>query len=195
MRNLSSLSICAFVSVLLHSGCFYASGLVNVSDRPEKPHEVETVIELLKPEYLPSEYQIAKEKKIDKNQEEKPDLSVDKKKKAIENTEIKKEKMQEQSEFEALLRYQDSLKQKVQENRRYPRRALRHRIEGKTKVCFTVLSSGRLEDVDLILTSGYEILDRASLMAVRQAAPFLRFPESITENKLSVVIELVFTMK
>ena len=45
----------------------------------------------------------------------------------------------------------------------------------------------------LVDRSGYEILDVAALKAVKEAAPFYPFPETIRQEKLSIQANFIYT--
>jgi periplasmic protein TonB len=60
---------------------------------------------------------------------------------------------------------------KIEAAKKYPRKAQKMGIEGKALVRFKMLPDGCIETVELLESSGSEILDRASLETVRNAAP------------------------
>jgi protein TonB len=60
---------------------------------------------------------------------------------------------------------------KIEAAKRYPRAARRMGIEGAAVVRFKLQPRGQVEAVELLESSGSEILDKASLETVRDAAP------------------------
>ncbi len=60
---------------------------------------------------------------------------------------------------------------KIEAAKRYPKAAWKMRIEGITTVRFKLKPGGEVESVEVVESSGSEILDRASLETVRDAAP------------------------
>jgi protein TonB len=48
--------------------------------------------------------------------------------------------------------------------------------EGKVVVAFMVLSDGSVRDIRVVQGSGYAVLDRGAVEAVRNASPFPRPP-------------------
>ena len=56
----------------------------------------------------------------------------------------------------------------------------------------TILKNGKLEKVEIVESSGYEILDRAALRSVRRATPFPPIPEDAGRDKVQLSIYLVF---
>jgi protein TonB len=61
---------------------------------------------------------------------------------------------------------------KLEAAKRYPRMARKMGIEGTAVVRFKLKPEGRVEAVEIVDSSGSEILDTASLETVRAAAPF-----------------------
>ena len=61
---------------------------------------------------------------------------------------------------------------RIEEAKRYPRAARRMGIEGKTVVRFKLKPGGQVEAVEVAESSGSDILDKASVETVREAAPF-----------------------
>ena len=59
----------------------------------------------------------------------------------------------------------------IEEAKRYPRAARRMGIEGKTVVRFKLKPGGQVEAVEVAESSGSDILDKASVETVREAAP------------------------
>ena len=68
----------------------------------------------------------------------------------------------------------------------YPRKAKEQLMEGKSHVVFSLSRDGRLMNVSVTGSSGYEILDQEGVDAVKRAAPFPPFPESVTVGKLNI---------
>jgi protein TonB len=60
---------------------------------------------------------------------------------------------------------------RIEEAKRYPRTARRMGIEGTTVVRFKLKPGGQVETVEVVESSGSDILDEASLKTVRDAAP------------------------
>ncbi len=184
MKKINELQVCFFVSLIVHSGLIGA-GIFNVDPvKDEKPFEVEFEIE----EILPEQYEIKEEKKTEKpiiEKEEIFDLVAEEK--------IKPKKIDEEIK-KSLLRYQDSIKQKIQQEKRYPRWALRAGHEGDVRISFNILSSGEIRNLELVHSSNFEELDKEALDAVRRARPFLSFPEEFKEDEIKIEIDIVFIL-
>jgi len=60
---------------------------------------------------------------------------------------------------------------RIEKAKRYPRMARKMGTEGQATVRFKIKPNGRVEGVEILESSGYEILDQASLETVQRAAP------------------------
>lgn len=59
----------------------------------------------------------------------------------------------------------------IERTKHYPRLARERGIEGEVRLRFRLNSAGIVESVEVVKSSGYEILDSASVQAVYRAAP------------------------
>lgn len=74
-------------------------------------------------------------------------------------------------------------------NQYYPEASLRYGIYGSLEMLVTVRKDGSLEDIDILRSSGYAVLDEAAMRIVRLAAPYSPFPDELraTTDKLEIV--------
>ena len=72
--------------------------------------------------------------------------------------------------------YNTAVKQAIELEWVYPDVALRHGLEGKLVLAFTILRNGQLEAVHVIRSSGFSALDQEAIRAVQTAAPFRPLP-------------------
>jgi len=100
-----------------------------------------------------------------------------------------------ESSKEAMLRYQDMVKQRIENKRRYPAWAKRQGIEGIVHINFTVLSNGLSKDIKIARTSGFKILDEEATRNVKRANPFPPIPENIKESSIKMNVAIVYTLK
>lgn len=107
---------------------------------------------------------------------------------------IKKEVTVSNSLQEEILRYQDKIKQKVQEARRYPAWAMKHRIEGEVEVRFVVRDDGVIGKVFLEKSSGFKILDGEAIATIKRADPFPEFPTHFNLRQMYVDVIIVFKL-
>ena len=85
-----------------------------------------------------------------------------------------------------------SVRKKIQASKKYPIAAQTAGIEGRTGVRLTILKDGRLQKVEVAKSSGYEILDKAALQSVREAAPFPPIPEKARREEIQMSVTLIF---
>jgi TonB family protein len=64
----------------------------------------------------------------------------------------------------------------IERTKNYPRLARERGIEGEVRLRFKLNSAGSVETVEVVKSSGYEILDTASIKAVYRAAPMPSVP-------------------
>ncbi len=74
-------------------------------------------------------------------------------------------------------------------NRYYPEASLRYGIYGELRLLVIVRKDGSLEDIQVLSSSGYAVLDEAAMKIVRLAAPFAPFPAELraTTDKLEII--------
>lgn len=91
-----------------------------------------------------------------------------------------------------LRKYLETIRKKIENNKKYPLSAMNYNIEGRSGVKFNILIDGKLEDVKIIDSSGSEILDQAALDSVYSSAPFPPIPPNIDLERIEVVVYIVF---
>jgi protein TonB len=79
--------------------------------------------------------------------------------------------------------------------KRYPRLARQAGFEGRTLLKFRLLRSGDVEDLRVLESSGYEILDDAAMGAVRRAAPFPDEGRKLSGESIEVILPVVFRLR
>ena len=95
---------------------------------------------------------------------------------------------------DALKRFAAAVHRRIESNKRYPAAAQNVGIEGRTGVRMTILKDGRLKEVEILDSSGYEILDKAALRSVRDAAPFPAIPDAAKMEEIEVSVYLAFNL-
>lgn len=83
--------------------------------------------------------------------------------------------------------YLSSIKRAIELVWQYPDLALRHGLQGKLVLEFTVLGNGTLMGTRLIRSSGFSILDEEAIHAIQAAAPFRPIPPWIEKNPLAII--------
>ncbi|MBA7661279.1 hypothetical protein ES703_69294 [subsurface metagenome] len=182
---------------------FLGMPLFNRVSLPQESKEITVQIEIEKSPLLPKIEAIGAEKRIkevvgkEKSPEPEPQLQPEEV--VIENSvkEPPKEfvKVADPSQDEAMLRYQDVVKQRIEEARRYPPWAKRQGIEGKVHLSFIVLANGITKNIEIIHSSNSKILDEEAVATARRADPFPSFPREIEALSLQMEVSLLYLLK
>jgi protein TonB len=74
-------------------------------------------------------------------------------------------------------------------NKYYPEASVRYGIYGSLRLLVIIRRDGSLEDIRVLSSSGYAVLDEAAIKVVRMAAPFAPFPPELlaTTDKLEII--------
>ena len=74
-------------------------------------------------------------------------------------------------------------------NKYYPEASIRYGLYGSLRLLVVVRQDGSLEDIRVLKSSGYAVLDEAAIKTVRMAAPFAPFPTELatTTDKLEII--------
>jgi protein TonB len=74
-------------------------------------------------------------------------------------------------------------------NKYYPEASIRYGIFGDVRLLVVILQDGSLEQVRVLSSSGYAVLDEAAIKVVRMAAPYSPFPSELkaTTDKLEII--------
>jgi protein TonB len=81
--------------------------------------------------------------------------------------------------------YVSEVMKSVFSNVKYPRRAIKRQREGKVEMLATLTAEGELAGLTLERTSGHDILDKAAVKAILNAAPFPPLSDVAQEEFLS----------
>jgi periplasmic protein TonB len=73
-------------------------------------------------------------------------------------------------------------------NRYYPEASVRYGIYGSLRLLVVIDYHGRLEDIRVLSSSGYALLDEAAIKIVRMAAPYAPFPPELRASADKVEI-------
>ncbi|OGQ80047.1 MAG: hypothetical protein A3F90_06000 [Deltaproteobacteria bacterium RIFCSPLOWO2_12_FULL_60_19] len=91
--------------------------------------------------------------------------------------------------------YLTLIKQAVEVEWSYPPVALQYGLQGALLVEFTILGNGQVEDVRILRSSGYTVLDKEATRALRAAAPFPPIPPRVGKSPLPIVATFVYSDK
>jgi protein TonB len=91
--------------------------------------------------------------------------------------------------------YLETVYQKIEKCKRYPRLARYRGIEGEALLEFVLARDGKLMDTRVLRSSGYAILDREALLTVRRAKPFPKLPEGTRAGQVALKVAISFAIK
>lgn len=80
--------------------------------------------------------------------------------------------------------YLERWRQQVEDygNANYPPEARVRRLFGSLRLKVSIMANGSLQSLELLQSSGVQVLDRAAMDIVREAAPYPPFPDSIRRS-------------
>ena len=96
---------------------------------------------------------------------------------------------------EAMLRYHDIVKQRIEAVRRYPPWAEKRGIEGRAHIVFAINTDGNCRKVELVRSSNSSLLDKEAIAAIKRANPFPPLPEGIGSPCVQMDVEIVFSLR
>lgn len=82
--------------------------------------------------------------------------------------------------------YAGAIKSRLMEHWTYPSEAKELLLEGRLLLVFTLSRDGAMQSIQVLDSSGRDILDQEACRAVRSASPFPRFPEHIGVQRLNI---------
>ncbi|MEW5767966.1 MAG: energy transducer TonB [bacterium] len=85
------------------------------------------------------------------------------------------------------------VKKKIEAVKSYPGWAKRQGFEGVVKVEFTIRQEGEIDNIRIVKSSGYRILDKAALATIKRACPFPKPPSDLGE-KLKITVPIVYRL-
>jgi len=86
--------------------------------------------------------------------------------------------------------YEEAWRKKIERigTLNFPDEAVRARLTGNLRMSVTIGSDGSVRDIKITKYSGHKVLDDAAIRIVKMAAPYERFPESISKDYDQIVI-------
>ncbi len=76
-------------------------------------------------------------------------------------------------------------------NLNYPSEARRNKIYGSLRLMVAIRADGTVQEMRILKSSGYRVLDQAAMQIVRLAAPFSTFPPEIRQD--TDILEIIRT--
>lgn len=90
--------------------------------------------------------------------------------------------------------YMQGLKKRIELIWKYPDTAQRDGLQGTLVIRFAISKSGRVTDVELVKSSGYNLLDDAAKQALHDASPFNPLPDSWKKDEFVITGTFVYRM-
>jgi len=87
---------------------------------------------------------------------------------------------------ERYVQYAGVIKTRIADNWDYPAEARLSLLEGEVMVVFSLVRDGGMTQVKIEKSSGYDVLDKEVLRAIKASLPFPSFPDSIKVNRLNI---------
>jgi protein TonB len=91
-------------------------------------------------------------------------------------------------------RYLSALRRAIERRRHYPERARRLRLEGTTRVQFTIGSDGTFSAIRVSQSAGHAVLDEAAIATVRGLGRFRPIPGVVGRTRWTVRVPIVFRL-
>lgn len=91
--------------------------------------------------------------------------------------------------------YFAEIREKIEVAKKYPKLAREREFEGTSEIEFVILSGGKVQEIRLVNSSDYQILDNEALATIGRASPFPPIPEEFGESQIKITIPLVFELK
>jgi len=95
---------------------------------------------------------------------------------------------------DAYLRFQDLVRRRIEDAKKYPHWARRQGFEGMSKVQFAISVDGQAHSIKIVASSGYDILDQAAMETVTKANPFPS-PRIIKRDMVEIEVPIVFRLR
>ncbi|WP_081639317.1 energy transducer TonB [Hippea alviniae] len=90
--------------------------------------------------------------------------------------------------------YMQHIKHKIQNVWIYPQEAIQTGQQGRLLILFSIGKDGSLVKLKLLRSSGYPLLDKAALQAVKDAAPFPPLPKRFGVDVLNIYATFEYTL-
>jgi protein TonB len=91
--------------------------------------------------------------------------------------------------------YKAKLRQAIERNKGYPRRAVRLRQEGEVVLGFIIHRDGSIEALRIVESSGSRLLDKAARNAVEKIDGRLPFPEGLERDQWEFSIPISYALR
>ncbi len=100
----------------------------------------------------------------------------------------------QQTDFMTQKDYFEMVSIRIESAKKYPEIAKKRQIEGRVIVGFIINKDGRVEQTNILKSSGHAFLDQSALNAIKNAVPFPMPPLNLFKEKLKLEISIVFEL-
>ncbi len=105
------------------------------------------------------------------------------------------EQVQTGGDLAAQQGYLSIVKTRISRAKKYPRSARKEGVVGTTTVRFIIMLNGKVEDIQLIKSSGDERLDEEAMKMLKKASPFPVIPKDVSLEPLDLTLPIEFKLK
>ena len=91
--------------------------------------------------------------------------------------------------------YEQSIRQRIEQKKVYPRLAKRMRKQGIVKVAFTISRNGTVSRLRILQSSGIKSLDKGALQAVKKVGRFPAIPAGIRKQSIRYIIPISYRLR
>ncbi|MEQ8392254.1 MAG: energy transducer TonB, partial [Thalassospira sp.] len=95
----------------------------------------------------------------------------------------------------AMVDYQSSVLQMLNRYREYPDRAKRRGIEGQNSIYVVIERDGTVKVFKMLSSSGSKLLDRETQRMIERVQKFPPFPDTMTEDSITLTIPVVYNLR
>jgi protein TonB len=88
--------------------------------------------------------------------------------------------------------YLHSFKRRLETIWKYPETAGRDGIQGDVIIRFSIINSGKVEDISILKSSGYPILDDTAKQALLAASPFNPLPGNWKRDRFPITVFFMY---
>ncbi len=101
----------------------------------------------------------------------------------------------ENNSQEIISSYLMLINERIKRNVKYPFIAKKNGIEGKVIVQFKILKDGKVRNIKIIKSSGFDILDKYAIKAILSSVPFPHLPRNLGKNNLTIEVPINFFLE
>ena len=95
----------------------------------------------------------------------------------------------------ALKAYGETLARAFDKKKSYPRMARLRNWQGTTQLKLRIGSDGKLQDLSVARSSGFEVLDAAAVRMVQDSLPLPQPPDVLRDRELTLTVPIVFKLE